>query len=174
MAERLAETRPDCPSALARDSLAANGQDVGPIGGAIETVLNATSTPFPRGVAFQTWLGAVGALGQNGVAPGQLSIYSPRYDATVSASSKGQAWITAPSGAMHLSFDTPVNATSDGGPPAYCGRAVFTELHVGSNAHDSTSPPSGCASGPLSPQETALEFALFDLLNCVTPDSAAP
>ena len=74
---------------------------------------------------------------------------------------------------MYFSFDTPVNAppSPDGGAPNYCGRAVFSDLHVGGDPSVSDNAP-GCDSNvPLSPQERALEFMLFDLSSCVIPDT---
>jgi hypothetical protein len=159
----------------------------GPIGGIIDTTLNGSTMTFPKGVAFQQWMTGVGALGQNGVAAGELSIYTPRYNAVVSSVNKpSQAWITADSTGMagqtmYFSFDTPVGgipATDDaGGGPTYCGRAVFSDLHVTGDpsTNDQTPPPGGCdAMVPLSPQEKALEFMLFDLSSCVIPDTITP
>ena len=92
--------------------------------------------PFPKGLAFQQWLSGVGALGQNGVPAGELSIYDPRYNALVAAPNvPSQAWIVADSSGMagqtiYFSFDTPVNlappppSADGGGGAAYCGRAV--------------------------------------------------
>jgi hypothetical protein len=94
----------------------------------------------------------------------------------------------------YFSFDTPVTAKAspDGGPPNYCGRAVFSDLHVDGNptyasAMDTPNsidtntkrpngmpPPEGCATGPLSPQEMVLEFMLFDLSSCVVSDNVVP
>jgi hypothetical protein len=158
------------------------GTSSGPIGGIIDTTLNGSTQPFPKGVSLQKWLTNVNALGKNGVPAGELSIYDPRYNATVPATNKiSQPWITADNGSgmsgatMYLSFDTPVNAPlTDGGTPAYCGRAVFSDLHVGSNSHDNPPPPAGCTNADLSPQEKALEFMLFDLSSCVIPDTMPP
>jgi hypothetical protein len=78
---------------------------------------------------------------------------------------------------MYLSFDTPVNAPpTDAGTPNYCGRAVFSDLHVSGDptTSDSPPPPDGCDSGDLSSQEKALEFMLFDLSSCVVPDTIPP
>jgi hypothetical protein len=162
---------------------------VGPIGGTIDQTLNGSTKPFPKGVALYNWLGVVNALGQNGVPAQQLSIYQPRYNAVVSTTNThSQEWIKSASGVpnetMYFSFDTPVNAAAqpDGGPPNYCGRTVFSDLHVAGNpsTSDSTNlatgspPPTGCQEADLSPQEKALEFMLFDLSSCVVPDTIAP
>jgi hypothetical protein len=153
-----------------------------PMGGIIDTTLNGSTKPFPKGVALSQWLGGVGALGQNGVASTELAIYQPRYNATVAAANTpSQPWITSDSTGiagqtMYFSFDTPVNAVAaaEGGAPQYCGRAVFSDLHVGGNpsTNDTSPPPSGCDDVDLSPQEKALEFMLFDLSSCVIPDTA--
>jgi hypothetical protein len=169
------------------DNLAAwlgdSAEDPGPIGGIIETTLNGSSTKFPKGVSMQKWLANVGALGQNGVAAGELSIFDPRYNATVGATNApSQSWIASDStgmtgSTMYLSFDTPVNAPKDvDGAPNYCGRAVFSDLHVAGDPslNDSSPPPDGCDNSDLSPQEKALEFMIFDLSSCVIPDDVQP
>jgi hypothetical protein len=108
-----------------------------------------------------------------------------------------QPWISldpsvkqAPNGTEYFSFDTPIGMS----PP--CGRVVYSDLHV-SGGPDKNAPgvppdypeanpqpmrmggrmtdapagivPSGCASHPLTPQEKALEFMLFDLSSCLIP-----
>jgi hypothetical protein len=171
---------------------AGGGGSGGPIGGIIDTTLNVGGGTFAKGVALQQWLMMLNALGQ-GVPPvpaGELSIYDPRFDALMtSTNTPSQPWITADQAAgnatantMYFSFDTPVNAPkpADGGVPNYCGRAVFSGLHVGSNSPDTCNhgtgqpPPAGCGAADLSPQEKALEFMLFDLSACVLPDTVAP
>ena len=152
-------------------------------GGVIDTTLNGSPQPFGKGVSLQKWLENVGALGK-GVPAGQLSIYQPKYNASVGPANKpSQPWITSGSNTMYFSFDTPVNAPAgpDGGVPEYCGRAVFSDLHVDGDpsTHDTPNsggqpPPGGCSNTDLSPQEKALEFMLFDLSSCVIPDSVAP
>jgi hypothetical protein len=153
------------------------------IGGVLDTLLNGSAMPFPKGTALQKWLSNVGALGQNAMPAGELSIYSPRYNATVAGTNKAsQPWITSDasgmSGAtMYFSFDTPV--TQSVGPdqmPMYCGRGVFSDLHVGGDptTQDQAPSPGGCANTDLSPQEKALEFMLFDLSSCVIPDTVQP
>ena len=68
--------------------------------GIIETTLNGSSSPFPKGVSLQKWLTNVDALGQNGAPAGELPISDPRYNALVTATNTpSQAWITADSSA---------------------------------------------------------------------------
>jgi hypothetical protein len=163
------------------------GNNSNAIGGIIDTTLNGSTMPFPKGVALKQWLQGVGALG--GVPPmvpaGELAIYAPRFNSIVSpANAPSQPWITADtasghsSNTMYFSFDTPVNAppAPDGGAPQYCGRAVFSDLHVGGapTTTDTSPPPGGCATVDLSAQEKALEFMLFDLSSCVIPDTVTP
>jgi len=156
-----------------------------PIGGSIVTTLNGSTQTFAKGEALDQWLGVVGALGQNGVGAGLLSIYQPRYNAQVGPNNKpSQPWITyddsGTNWTMYFSFDTPVGGIkTDGGTesgPTYCGRAVFSDLHVAGNpvTTDTMSPPGGCYTGDLSPQEKALEFMLFYLSSCVIPDTVPP
>jgi hypothetical protein len=189
------------------------GMNNGPDDGIIVQTLNVGGGPFVKGQMLDQWLGIVGALGQ-GVPAGDLSIYSPRYNAVVGpANVPSQPWITDTMGGttgggtcryrcpdagtttgggtqqtMYFSFDTPVSlaAPTDGGSPAYCGRAVFSDLHVAGNPPPAASgsdsgnkmggmaPPQGCTAGDLSPQEKALEFMLFDLSSCVISDQVAP
>jgi hypothetical protein len=104
-----------------------------------------------------------------------------RYNSMVGPGNKpSQSWINddMTGNALYFSFDTPVNAMPqpDGGPPNYCGRAVFSDLHVGGETMpaDAPPPPGGCQNTDLSPQEKALEFMLFDLSSCVIPDTVPP
>jgi hypothetical protein len=156
----------------------ANGNSGGnEIGGVIDQTLNGSTAVFPKGQALDKWLGIVGALGQNGEPAGELSIYQPRYNAQVTAANKpSQPWITSSPWTMYFSFDTPVNPPVVNEMKQYCGRAVFSDLHVAGDPStmDTAPPPGGCASSELSPQERALEFMLFDLSSCVIPDTLPP
>jgi hypothetical protein len=70
-----------------------------------------------------------------------------------------------------MTFDTPV------GTPAasQCGRVVFSDFHVSANALSSGwTFPSSCRTGDLSSQEKALEYMLFDLTSCLSPDWVPP
>ncbi len=149
--------------------------------GKIVQTLNGSTMPFVKGQALFQWLGLNGALGVLGAPAMELPIIPPRYNATVGPANKpSQSWINddKTGNAMYFSFDTPVNAPPqpDGGAPNYCGRAVFSGLHVGGETMppDAPPPPGGCRDVDLSPQEKALEFMLFDLSSCVIPDTEPP
>jgi hypothetical protein len=154
--------------------------------GKIVQTLNGSTSPFPKGQALYQWLGLVNALGVNGAPTGDINIQAPRYNAVVGPNDKpSQPWIDDVSSnfTLYFSFDTPVGGQmplpTDGGAPNYCGRAVFSDLHVSGSA--ATEDPSGtgggspsCSQRPMLPQEKALEFMLFDLSSCVIPDTETP
>jgi hypothetical protein len=154
------------------------GNHIGDIEGTLITKL-ADGRPFPKGQALADWLANVGALKD-----GKLPIEEARNNALVTASNTpSQAWIVAddksdaPGATQYFSFNTPTNPTM--GPdqaPVYCGRVVFSDLHVGAASGDDADKPvpGGCADRALSPQEAALEFMLFDLSSCVMEDDRPP
>jgi hypothetical protein len=146
--------------------------------------LNGSAAPFPKGQALDQWLGLVNALGVLGAPTGEIPLVPPRFNAVVGPGNKpSQPWVQddATPNTMYFSFDTPVGGEmplpTDGGEPSYCGRAVFSDIHVSGNtldpAGDGTG-PAACAQRAMSPQEKALEFMLFDLSSCVIPDTQAP
>jgi hypothetical protein len=184
---------PDWGSNLASWNSNDQGADQGAIIGAkISTTLNVGGGTFTKGVDLESWLSHVGALGTSGVASTEVAINSPSFDPNVTSSNTiSQAWATYDTTSAtddgfptaYFSFNTPVGAVAppDGGAPPYCGRVVYSGLHVGAAASDSTGgsqvpSSSNCNPGPgqLSPQEKVLEFMLFDLSACVTPDKAPP
>jgi hypothetical protein len=152
----------------------------GPIGGVVVQTINGSLQPFPEGIVLQQWLQLTGALGKNGVPALDVSIYQPRYNAIVGpAHLASQPLITSdsaddagpPGQTMQFSFGTPASAAwSDAGPPAYCGRAVFSDLHSTGDPStiDRPPPPNGCVMGDLSAQEKAIEFTVFELSSCVS------
>jgi hypothetical protein len=149
------------------------------ISATIETTLP-SGQPFPKGVALKQWLGNVNALSN-----GELNIYQAKHNADVrAANTPSQAWITAdqansnPNATEYFSFNTPVQnyKVDDAGQPLYCGRVVYSDLHVAGNSadHPNKMVPSECMNADLSAQEKALEFMLFDLSSCVSPDDKPP
>jgi hypothetical protein len=119
---------------------------------------------FPKGQALAQWLVNVGAS----TTLGQIPITELRHDAD-STISPTQTWMTYndPSYGtlpMHFTFNTPV------GTPAaqQCGRVLFDDFHVFNTSSGTF--PNECTSGSLTPQQKLLEFMIFDLASCVTPD----
>ena len=150
------------------------------IGNIIQTTLP-NGKAFPEGAALKTWLGNVGALVNSEL---YVPVANARDNATVSASNVGTPWTqsdpnVSPASTQYFSWDMPFNAPiSDAGLPEYCGRAVYSDMHVSGSAADyqgSTTVPTGCDSASkLSPDEDAIEFILFDLSSCVTPVGFTP
>jgi hypothetical protein len=145
-------------------------------------------TSFPKGQSFSDWLTNVGAS----TTPGQIVVQGAEHtidsvlpqailspDTPTYAMGPGaQQWIyaTDPTSAskptqtvQYFSMNTPVGG-------AECGRMVFSDLHVATGSGDTTKVPfpTGCSTTPLTPQEKALEFMLFDLSSCVQSDQDPP
>jgi hypothetical protein len=146
---------------------------MGNIGATIVTTLPG-GQPFPQGAALAAWLNTTGAL-----VDGELPIVAARHNADVGPSNTpSQAWILAdqnadpPGATQYFTFNTPLGAA----PASQCGQVVFTDIHVGAASNDMPSlpVPEECANIDLSPQETALEFVLYNLASCVTPPGQAP
>ena len=154
------------------------GSYSGQITGSVQTTL-LNGNAFPEGQALEMWLTNVGALTNN-----LLPIQVARQDATVVASNVSTPWVVtgptvSPAGTQYFSWDMPFNPpVSDAGVPEYCGRVVFSDLHVSGASSDplpgTFTVPTGCSSATLSPDEDAIEFIFFDLSSCVVPIGYPP
>ncbi len=138
----------------------------------LNTITGIVDTSFPKGVSFADWLMAVGASTVRSQVPLVMAQHS--VDAPLGTGTRRWISTDAPASVQYLTFNTPVETA----PENQCGRAVFTDVHVGVGAgvsHPETPFPSGCtASLDMSPQEKALEFMFFDLSSCVMPDMVKP
>jgi hypothetical protein len=134
------------------------------------------NSTFPNGKWFDQWLDDLGAATNASIA------LSPVSDTVGSAVDAATRWIDDPSSAdagvdaastgdvKLLSFATPLGGINDAGPAyvtMYCGKAVFSDIHIG--AAPSGDLPTSCPTGPLTAEEKALEFLLFDQALCVPP-----
>jgi hypothetical protein len=138
------------------------------------SIVGYIDTTFPKGEAFAEWLMNVG--GSTSMA--QFPIDQARYNVT-SANPPSTQWVHNPNtGAtatggpalLHYTFNTPV-----GLPDAkQCGKVLFSDFHVVSNTMTAAPFPQECSTGPMTPQELALEFMLFDLSACIQPDTQPP
>jgi hypothetical protein len=130
-------------------------------------LVGTVDTTFLEGQSFATWLQTVGALS----GPNQISLTNVRDD-VAGVVAPTQRFIYASGQVLQLGFFTPV------GQPAaqQCGRVVFSDFHVSAlptlgdaGLSNNTTFPAECSRDPLTPQEKALEFMLFDLASCVPP-----
>lgn len=116
--------------------------------------LNATivTSGFPKGAAFQTWLGNVGAL-----TSGQLPLHQARENQTLPLSSNTQSWMNAtntvnPDGGAPVNvtfspsftFNTPLAASAAN----QCGRVVFSDYHVSTSAQTLATGTGGAGAVP--------------------------
>ncbi len=124
-------------------------------------------TNFPKGQLLSDWLQVVGAS----TTASQIPLNTLRWDAN-SIIAPAQRWMSindATNGVipMHYTFNTPVGATSD----KQCGRVLFDDFHVEDTSSSyGTAFPGECSNAAMTPQEKLLEFMIFDLGSCVTPD----
>ena len=137
-------------------------------------------TTFPKGADFASWLQFADAVSD----PNKLNIDQGRHDVTGVDPMYAQPWATydftakgSGPGAMHFTFNAPLDPPKDAmGNPEYCGRVVFSDFHVTAGAliDNPKTFPSACKSDPMTDQEKALAFMLFDLSSCVQDDSQEP
>jgi hypothetical protein len=124
-------------------------------------------TSFPKGQTLAQWLQVVKAS----TTLGQIPIDTLRWDLDgINAPSQLWMQINDPyigKVPMHYTFNTPTTAPAT----QQCGRVLFDDFHV-ENQNDSygTTFPAECDSGAMTPQEKLLEFMIFDLGSCVSPD----
>ena len=130
---------------------------------------------FPKGAAFAQWLFDVGGSTDEGIFP----IDQARYNAQ-SANPPSTQWVNNPNtgetavagnALLHYTFNTPVGVP----PSLQCGKVLYSDFHVVSTSMGNAAAfPKECAVGPMSPQELALEFMLFDLSACIQQDTQPP
>jgi hypothetical protein len=123
---------------------------------------------FPKGQALAEWLVNVGAS----QTVGQIPMREIRTNVSNVVESVSRRWIFTPNSqnTKYYSFNTPVGAPPDN----QCGRAVYTDIHVSGTMQSGGNFPRQCSTDPLTPQEKALLFLLFDLSACISDDSKPP
>jgi hypothetical protein len=139
---------------------------------------------FPKGVAFARWLRVIGSQ-----APlGEITIDIWRHDLDAVTPLIAQRWIhfdtlptspptctqnctRSPIAIEHYTFNTPIGAPSD----QQCGRVVYSDFHVNDIMSSmGMNYPAECTPGPMTVQEKALEFMIFDAASCIQPDNPPP
>lgn len=168
-----------------------------------QAVLGDIDTSFPKGALFASWLGNVNSLAQVSPPKISMNVSRHDLDPLPAPPGTGvvspaQRWISVdpklPNGSnfptqsggqnpqpltnyvgapQHYTFNTPW-----GSPAAnQCGRVLYSDFHVLNASLNGDRFPNGCGGSrtdPLSPQEKVIEFMLFDLGSCITPDNPVP
>ncbi len=132
---------------------------------------------------FYTWMDG---LAWSGATNGSFSIVQERNN--FSAVGAGSSlWVSVSNAAPAISgqptafpvvytFNTPYSTATP--PPAQCGKVVYSDFHVsniqGGGSNDSADFfPAQCTPTPMSAQEKALEYLIWDLASCL-PAPAMP
>jgi len=125
---------------------------------------------FSKGALLAQWL-KLPAIGASSTL-GQIPIDTLRRDFTT-PTAPTQNWMTVnqptANAPMHLTFNTPLGASAAN----QCGRVVFSDFHVEDSSNTQYTYPGECGNAAMTPQEKLLEFMMFDLASCVTPDTIA-
>ena len=132
------------------------------------------------------------------VSLGKLDISQPRHDINSAFKPPSQRWISDDPNAgnnsknvlLHMTFNTPIDlyppdlsgipqdaSVPDGGwgGKLQCGRVVYSDFHVSTDNVQFGMPfPAACKGGPMTAQEKALTFMIFDLSACVQKDEEPP
>jgi hypothetical protein len=122
------------------------------------------NTTFARGATFGQWMTLVGA--GTGTPP-TFPITSPRND-FVNPVAPALTYVNATQNGtfpLHYTFDTPWNQTPT------CGRVVYSDFHVSDVGGGGLNFPAECPAGAMNPQEKALEYMIWDLAQCVGPNT---
>ncbi len=121
----------------------------------------AVNTTFERGKQFADWLQVIGATPTYATIP----ITSAQWHVD-STTMPAQTWVStsSPTTVQHLTLNTPVAAPAEN----QCGRILFSNFHVAPGSVGIF--PTACTPGPLTAQEKLVEFMLFDVTACVSPD----
>jgi hypothetical protein len=128
---------------------------------------------FPKGQAFAQWLKVVNASAMLGLLPIVDFFGGSSYTDAVVAPAQRWLYTERPHQTVqHFTFNTPVGAPAD----KQCGRVVFSTFHVAEDGGQMgiDTFPGSCPDKPMTPQEKALEFMLFDASACILPDKDPP
>jgi hypothetical protein len=128
---------------------------------------------FPKGVAFAQWMLNVGGsttLGTFDIDQGRHDVDAVNGQPPTDPVSVRWVYGANPNIVEYYTFNTPVGTTTD----KQCGKVVFSDLHVASGDTVGGTFPKNCNNNPLTAQEKALEFLLFDLSSCITNDTQPP
>jgi hypothetical protein len=137
--------------------------------------------PGPSEPDVSTFYSWINNVPQNAATNGTFTVISPRNDFSAINLSTSELWATATGATTAIkgdptsfpliyTFQTPVP------PPAAteCGKVIYSDMHVSaSSASDGDTTglpfPTECTASPMSTQEKALEYLIWDLAACPAP-----
>jgi hypothetical protein len=133
-----------------------------------ENTIASIDQTVEKGMSFARWLQNVGAS----TTFGQIPISGARYTLPMNnpAKSDRRVYLEPPLSNNHISVQDLQFTTPNEVPVEQrCGKVVFSDMHVSSNSlsRPAVPFPNDCSSAPLTPQEKALAFILFDISSCV-------
>lgn len=135
-----------------------------------DSIVSTVDQSFGKGVDFSEWLDVVGASTAPGSGQVRVDIIRSNIDEVFPP---GQRWLFTNDPdfpIQHMTFNTPVAAPAD----QQCGRVLFSDFHV-ADARTRDDPLfDACDNSPMTAQEKVLEFMLFDLASCISPDQGPP
>jgi hypothetical protein len=128
--------------------------------------------PAPPGTGIvapaQRW---ISVDNQRRAAGGGLEAFPSSYTTGSGRTVQIPNYVGAP---QHYTFNTPVGVAAN----QQCGRVLFSDFHVSNADSNNAVFPAQCEEdgppGGLTAQERVIEFMLFDLANCLTPDAQPP
>ena len=132
--------------------------------GSFNSDVGQINTTFARGATFGQWMALVGAAAGT---PPTFPITSPRND-FVTPVAPALTYVNATQNGtfpLHYTFDTPWNQTPT------CGRVVYSDFHVSDVGGGGLDFPAECPAGAMNPQEKALEYMIWDLAQCLGPNT---
>jgi len=148
-------------------------------GGLSDTLTINVDTSVDKTRTFASWLNLVGALYSNNYPtnPPTIRVNEPRRDVNVINSPPSQVWAYhatngTPDFVQHFTFNTPLPKPVN--PDPQCGRVVFSDFHVIDASLKSPTFPSECNNDEMNAQERVIEYMLFDLASCISPDKPPP
>jgi len=133
-----------------------------------ENTIASIDQTVTKGVSFAKWLKNV----QASTTLGQIPVSGARYTLPMNNATKSdrRVYLEPALSNNHVSvqdleFTTPIEEPVE----KRCGKVVFSDMHVSSNSQSRPGVPfpNDCSNTPLTPQEKALAFILFDISSCV-------
>lgn len=134
-----------------------------------DQMLAELDTSVPGGGQMFDWMDHLGRFDVNNQFPVNAIVKN------IGSVNQDQAerWIYTPEDSpgdldLYFAFNTPLGA-ADGDQ---CGRVVYSDLHIVSagDSEEGEPFPDNCSDGPLSVQEEALIYMIFDLSACLAPE----